>query len=98
MTHILGRKPLTVCRGCGCDDLHACPGGCAWFVLDVPPPGEPVQSGVCSSCAVQMSLNPVLIDTVGTDAMDDVSLSIFAHLRCAQSWPPEPRLILKEAA
>jgi len=29
----------TVCRVCGCDDDHACAGGCGW-----------VQAGLCSAC------------------------------------------------
>lgn len=28
------------CRVCGCDDFHACPGGCSW-----------VEDDVCSACA-----------------------------------------------
>lgn len=28
------------CRVCGCDDFHACPGGCSW-----------VEPGLCSACA-----------------------------------------------
>lgn len=34
------------CRGCGCTDRHACPGGCAWVLLDVAMP-----TGICSACA-----------------------------------------------
>lgn len=30
---------LEVCRGCGCTDLAACPGGCWW-----------VAAGLCSRC------------------------------------------------
>jgi len=26
---------LRICRGCGCTDLHACPGGCSWALLDL---------------------------------------------------------------
>jgi hypothetical protein len=25
---------LKTCRGCGCTDLRACPGGCYWFTED----------------------------------------------------------------
>jgi hypothetical protein len=28
-----------VCRGCGCDDRHACAGGCIWATADL-----------CSAC------------------------------------------------
>ena len=31
---------LGVCRGCGCDDLHACESGCWWIEVDL-----------CSACA-----------------------------------------------
>lgn len=37
---------LRTCRGCGCTDLRACPGGCAWVLLDIDAP-----SGICSTCA-----------------------------------------------
>lgn len=33
------------CIGCGCDDLHACPGGCSWFRVDYG-----ARRGVCSCC------------------------------------------------
>ena len=36
------------CRGCGCDDWHACPGGCAW-VEDPDGRGE-----LCSSCLIRI--------------------------------------------
>lgn len=32
--------PVGVCRVCGCTDLRACPGGCAWVAHDL-----------CSACA-----------------------------------------------
>ena len=49
---IIGARRLTVftCRGCGCDDNHACPGGCSWTLLDRPEPGEEL-TGICSACA-----------------------------------------------
>jgi len=25
---------LRICRGCGCTDLAACPGGCSWVLMD----------------------------------------------------------------
>lgn len=34
------------CRGCGCNDLRACAGGCSWVLLDID--GE---RGICSTCA-----------------------------------------------
>lgn len=33
------------CIGCGCDDDHACPGGCAWLRVDYEE-----GLGVCSQC------------------------------------------------
>ena len=43
MTYIIGGPPngLRTCRGCGCDDDHACitdDGPCAWALLDVDSP------------------------------------------------------------
>jgi hypothetical protein len=35
-----------ICRGCGCTDMHACPGGCSWVLLDVE-----AATGFCSECA-----------------------------------------------
>lgn len=34
------------CRGCGCTDSHACPGGCSWVLLDIAS-----ATGICSTCA-----------------------------------------------
>lgn len=39
---------VAVCRGCGCDDLHACPGGCAWAEVD-----RERGTGLCSRCAAR---------------------------------------------
>lgn len=36
---------ISNCIGCGCDDQHACDGGCSWFVVD-----RNAGVGVCSSC------------------------------------------------
>ena len=33
-------RDLPKCRYCGCDELHACPGGCSWY-----------RPGYCSACA-----------------------------------------------
>ncbi len=27
-------KPARTCRGCGCTDDRACPGGCSWVLMD----------------------------------------------------------------
>jgi hypothetical protein len=48
-----------MCRGCGCDDRHACigpAGPCAWVLLDVETP-----TGVCSLCAEEMGWDPALL-------------------------------------
>ncbi len=37
---------VSVCLRCGCDDLHAPPGGCAWARVD-----RELGVGVCSCCA-----------------------------------------------
>jgi len=46
-------RKVSVCIGCGCDDLHACRGGgffedepCSWLAVD-----RRAQLGVCSSCS-----------------------------------------------
>lgn len=41
------------CRGCGCTDRHACPGGCSWVLLDLG-----MATGVCSSCAEELEWDP----------------------------------------
>ena len=40
--HIPG---MTTCIACGCDDLHACDGGCSWLRVDYT-----ARVGVCSKC------------------------------------------------
>ena len=35
----------STCIGCGCDDFHACPGGCFWRRVD-----KDARLGVCSEC------------------------------------------------
>lgn len=57
------------CRGCGCTDSHACPGGCSWVLLDIEEP-----SGICSACARMFGWHPVILHTVGFGGMtaDDI--------------------------
>jgi hypothetical protein len=66
MTHILGQRkgPVFVCRGCGCDDDHACSGGCEWVLLDIPEPGFPL-TGICSACAQEWGFHPVMMRDAG---------------------------------
>jgi len=40
-----------VCIGCGCDDFHACEGGCHWLRLD-----RMAGAGVCSKCESKVQL------------------------------------------
>jgi hypothetical protein len=52
---------LRICRGCGCTDDHACPGGCSWVLLDfaiVDGKIVPLPSGFCSECAVEQDWDP----------------------------------------
>jgi hypothetical protein len=58
MAHI-----IRTCRGCGCTDLRACPGGCSWVLLDIESP-----SGICSTCAEEVCLwDPMFMDQIGRD-------------------------------
>ncbi|MHB1696561.1 MAG: hypothetical protein ACYCSQ_00420 [bacterium] len=41
----MANNGVATCVGCGCDDLHACPGGCSWLRLD-----RTAGVGVCSEC------------------------------------------------
>lgn len=36
---------VSVCKVCGCDDLHACANACSWASLD-----RETEKGVCSNC------------------------------------------------
>ncbi len=57
------------CRGCGCTDKCACPGGCSWVLLDIDEP-----SGICSVCAEALEWNPTILVNVGVGGMtaDDI--------------------------
>jgi hypothetical protein len=67
----------TTCRGCGCDDDHACitkSGPCAWtlldFVIDATGPRgtlavERMPTGVCSACAEAVRFDPRALVTMG---------------------------------
>jgi len=59
--HILGRRSpdLRTCRGCGCDDTHACIEGCSWVLLDIDTP-----TGVCSVCAEAVGWDPRVLAQV----------------------------------
>jgi hypothetical protein len=56
-----------ICRGCGCSDLRACPGGCSWVLLDFAIDAGVVRtepSGICSMCADAMEWDMSLMATV----------------------------------
>ncbi|WP_205736064.1 hypothetical protein [Acidiferrobacter sp. SPIII_3] len=41
---------VSFCIECGCDDWHACPGGCSWLRVD-----RAAGLGVCSECASRVA-------------------------------------------
>lgn len=53
------------CRGCGCNDIRACDGGCSWVLLDVDS-----KSGVCSACAEHIGWQPWSMLLVGRPEPD----------------------------
>lgn len=62
MSRIHDRDPFRICRGCGCTDDRACPGGCTWALLDyalVCDEVLPAPSGICSTCADAMDWHMV---------------------------------------
>ena len=70
MTVIIGGRPdgSRFCRGCGCDDDHACvtdDGPCAWALLDVMMP-----TGVCTACADRLGWNMRAMATIGIGHID----------------------------
>lgn len=69
------RFKLRYCRGCGCDDNHACTvtvtdaqdrvigeQPCCWIMLDVDTP-----TGVCSACAVEVEWDGQMLVLMGRD-------------------------------
>lgn len=40
---------IAICIGCGCDDDHACRGGCSWLAVD-----RSDGLGVCSGCPQEL--------------------------------------------
>jgi hypothetical protein len=50
----------TVCRGCGCTDSYACPGGCTWV------PDPEMLGDLCSACAPAISTDPTARGEGGT--------------------------------
>lgn len=65
---IFGRqstRDLRTCRGCGCDDDHACDGGCSWVLLDIDAP-----TGVCSACADAVGWDPRTLMMLEVDDLE----------------------------
>lgn len=66
MTLLFSARDLIVCRGCGCDDDHACvkPDGspCSWFLRDIETP-----TGICSACAVRVGYDMRALLRMGID-------------------------------
>lgn len=73
-----------LCIGCGCDDDHACAGGCSWLRID-----RHECIGVCSNCPEHETR---------WDAEDrelsDAAMEHAAELAAAEEAPEEPSLIL----
>jgi hypothetical protein len=60
---IANQPEVIACRGCGCDDDHACvtrEGPCAWVLLDIDMP-----TGVCSACAIRVGWDMREMATMG---------------------------------
>ncbi len=82
MALIIGGRPsgLRMCRGCGCDDNHACvtdDGPCAWVLLDfvIEPTARglrvhPLPAGVCSRCAEELAYDMRELATIGIGHID----------------------------
>lgn len=58
---------LRICRGCGCTDDRACPGGYEWVLMDFEIHGNrvrPIPSGICSTCAAEFDWDWELMASV----------------------------------
>jgi hypothetical protein len=95
MTVIIGRKNLRTCRGCGCDDDHACEtetGPCSWTLLDLE--GE---SGVCSACAEKVHYHPLALGAMGLASEQEQTAAILAFAEIAPPYREQAIHILQEA-
>jgi len=72
------------CIGCGCDDDHACEGGCSWLRID-----RDEYVGVCSSCP-QFEARW----DAGERDLSEAAMDHMAELAAAEDLPEEPSLIL----
>jgi len=61
----LNADSVRTCRGCGCDDNHACEGDdgpCRWVLYDLTAP-----TGVCSVCAAFVGFDPAELIVMGME-------------------------------
>jgi len=81
VSNFMMNEPISVCIGCGCDDLHACHDpvaqcGCSWLRVD-----RRVGAGVCSCCSEKLA---------GWDSDDRATLILRSlAVRAAQLTPLE---------
>lgn len=73
-----------ICIGCGCDDDHACEGGCSWLRID-PEQG----AGVCSSCTQHVARWDD-----GDQDFEDVAMDAVADRAELEQATTDPGLIL----
>ena len=89
-------KPITIktpmadrsCRGCGCTDERACPGGCSW-----------VTPNLCSACSFQISskaaqdlLDQPMVHPVWA-RVDAIQLTVYLELTITELLSESPALI-----
>lgn len=74
------RRGERVCRACGCDDYHACAGGCCW-----------VEADLCSACWGREPLTDGERAALGSvrDGADVYSYSLAGTLRDIERRRPE---------
>lgn len=70
------RDRLMVCRRCGCDERHACPGGCAWAAYELctscaPYPAGPVRESIRAQARAAFGLAGPLSPPIGADEDED---------------------------
>lgn len=66
---------LAVCIGCGCDQLHACDGGCSWLRID-----RDKSVGVCSECPHQVEVFDAGNRKLSTQARIEADMrEVFGH-------------------
>ena len=85
-----------VCRGCGCDDDHACIGDdgqpCSWSLLDIDTP-----TGICSECADRARWHPLAFAAIGRANEDEAAEAMVAFARLAPPYRAEVEALLARA-